>query len=36
MNFVFQGCVLYELCVGQQPFTHTNFSELARMVWFGT
>uniref|UniRef100_K3WEK8 Protein kinase domain-containing protein n=1 Tax=Globisporangium ultimum (strain ATCC 200006 / CBS 805.95 / DAOM BR144) TaxID=431595 RepID=K3WEK8_GLOUD len=25
------GCVLYELCVGRQPFTHTNFSELARM-----
>lgn len=27
-----QGCVLYELCTGRQPFTHTNFSELARLV----
>ncbi|KAL4160509.1 hypothetical protein PRNP1_001077 [Phytophthora ramorum] len=26
------GCVLYELRTGRQPFTHTNFSELARMI----
>ncbi|KAI9997723.1 hypothetical protein PInf_001654 [Phytophthora infestans] len=26
------GCVLYELRTGHQPFTHTNFSELARMI----
>ncbi|CAI5733843.1 unnamed protein product [Hyaloperonospora brassicae] len=26
------GCVLYELRTGQQPFVHTNFTELARMI----
>ncbi|POM58557.1 ULK/ULK protein Kinase [Phytophthora palmivora] len=26
------GCVLYELRTGRQPFIHTNFSELARMI----
>ncbi|KAL8009438.1 putative protein kinase [Plasmopara halstedii] len=26
------GCVLYELRTGRQPFTHTNFSDLARMI----
>ncbi|ETL43759.1 ULK/ULK protein kinase [Phytophthora nicotianae CJ01A1] len=26
------GCVLYELRTGRQPFTHTNFSELARRI----
>lgn len=26
------GCVLYELFTGNQPFTHTNFSELARLI----
>ncbi|KAE9098966.1 hypothetical protein PF005_g15828 [Phytophthora fragariae] len=26
------GCVLYELRTGRQPFTHTNFSELARKI----
>jgi serine/threonine protein kinase len=27
-----QGCILYELSIGCQPFTHRNFPELARMV----
>uniref|UniRef100_A0AAV1TWW7 Protein kinase domain-containing protein n=1 Tax=Peronospora matthiolae TaxID=2874970 RepID=A0AAV1TWW7_9STRA len=26
------GCVLYELRTGRQPFIHTTFSELARMI----
>ncbi|CAI5737975.1 unnamed protein product [Peronospora destructor] len=26
------GCVLFELRTGRQPFTHTNFSKLARMI----
>lgn len=26
------GCLLYELKTGRQPFTHTNYSELARMI----
>ncbi|KAL3672163.1 hypothetical protein V7S43_002827 [Phytophthora oleae] len=26
------GCVLYEMKTGRQPFTHTNFSELARKI----
>ncbi|KAG6619989.1 ULK/ULK protein Kinase [Phytophthora cinnamomi] len=31
-DHLLQGCVLYELRTGRQPFTHTNFSELARMI----